>query len=207
MEYEDDPDTEVTLGTGKMLGLFLGLVIVCAVFFSLGYSLGRSSSARTGGSIVPDATAAPSADAEAAKPSPAVPAAVTNCPQGQDCTTAPTKADDLSFYKSVEQKGTDTKLPPAPAEKASAPAVTAPPRATARPALPGYAVQVAAVSKSQDADALVDALHQKQYPAFVTSDGGDKLFHVQVGPFTDIKDAEAMKARLSADGYNPILKR
>ena len=35
----------------------------------------------------------------------------------------------------------------------------------------------------------------------------DKLFHVQVGPFGDIKDAEAMKSKLLGDGYNPILKR
>jgi DedD protein len=32
------------------------------------------------------------------------------------------------------------------------------------------------------------------------------LFHVQVGPFTDRKDAEAMRTRLSGDGYNAIVK-
>ena len=36
---------------------------------------------------------------------------------------------------------------------------------------------------------------------------GDKLFHVQVGPFNEIKDAEAVRAKLVADGYNPILKK
>ena len=35
----------------------------------------------------------------------------------------------------------------------------------------------------------------------------DKLFRVQVGPFTEIKDAEAMRSRLINDGYNPILKK
>jgi DedD protein len=35
----------------------------------------------------------------------------------------------------------------------------------------------------------------------------DKLFRVQLGPFSDIKDAEAMRARLIADGYSPILKK
>jgi hypothetical protein len=28
-----------------------------------------------------------------------------------------------------------------------------------------------------------------------------------VGPFTDIKDAESMRAKLVSDGYNPILKK
>ena len=73
---------------------------------------------------------------------------------------------------------------------------------------PSYFVQVAAVSKQEDADALVDALKKKQYPAFVASQSAtDKLFHVQVGPFSDIKDAEGMRTRLTGDGYSPILKR
>ena len=36
-------DTEITLGTARLLSLFFGLVIVCAVFFALGYTLGRKS--------------------------------------------------------------------------------------------------------------------------------------------------------------------
>jgi len=64
------------------------------------------------------------------------------------------------------------------------------------------------VSKQDDADALVDALKKKQYPAFVANtSGSDKLFRVQVGPFGDIKEAEAMRSRLINDGYNPILKK
>ena len=36
---------------------------------------------------------------------------------------------------------------------------------------------------------------------------GDKFFRVQLGPFADIKEAEAMRSRLVNDGYNPILKK
>jgi cell division septation protein DedD len=69
-------------------------------------------------------------------------------------------------------------------------------------------VQVAAVSKHQDAEALVNALRKKQYPVFIASNEPlDRLFHVQVGPFSDLKDAETMKGRLAGDGYNPIVKR
>lgn len=72
----------------------------------------------------------------------------------------------------------------------------------------GYYVQVAAVTKQEDADALVDALKKKQYPAFVSGNAAvDKYFRVQVGPFGDIKEAEAMRSRLINDGYNPILKK
>jgi cell division septation protein DedD len=70
----------------------------------------------------------------------------------------------------------------------------------------GYFVQVAAVTKQEDAESLVDALKKKQYPAFVAN-STDKLFRVQLGPFADIKEAEAMRSRLVNDGYNPILKK
>ena len=71
-----------------------------------------------------------------------------------------------------------------------------------------YFVQVAAVSKQEDADSLVDALKKKQYPAFVASSSStDKLFRVQLGPFGDIKEAEGMRTRLVNDGYSPILKK
>ncbi len=36
-------DTEITLGTGKLLVLFFVLVAICAGSFSLGYKLGSKS--------------------------------------------------------------------------------------------------------------------------------------------------------------------
>ena len=67
-------------------------------------------------------------------------------------------------------------------------------------------MQVAAVTHKEDAEALSAALQQKNYPVFVASDLPDKLYHVQVGPFADRKDAMAMRDRLSGEGYNPIVK-
>jgi cell division septation protein DedD len=69
-----------------------------------------------------------------------------------------------------------------------------------------FMVQVAAVSKQEDAEILVTALRKKQYPVFIANSAGDPLFHVQVGPFSEKKDAEAMRTRLSGDGYNAIVK-
>ena len=67
-------------------------------------------------------------------------------------------------------------------------------------------MQVAAVSKQGDADILATALRKKQYPVFIASATADALFHVLVGPFTTQQDAETMRNRLSADGYNAIVK-
>src|SRR5207302_2239727 len=37
-------DTELTLSTGKLLGFFFGMVVMCGIFFSLGYLVGKGSS-------------------------------------------------------------------------------------------------------------------------------------------------------------------
>jgi len=186
-------DTEITLGTGKMLALFFGLVAVCAVFFGMGFSLGRSSVRIA---------------------SPDVPATTTVTTGGQRPsavkTTSAAAPADMTFYKAVESK--DGNSQPVVKEAAAAAPETTPPATTAAdPTAPAssnsYFVQVAAVSKAEDAAALVDALKKKQYPAFSTNTPTDKLIHVQVGPYSDIKDAELMRGKLVSDGYNPILKR
>jgi DedD protein len=192
------PDTEITLGTGKLLLLFFGLVALCAVFFGMGYSLGRGSG-RPG-------------IAEAAAPA----GTPTTHPGGSRAADGSNKQSDLTFYKAVEQKDADSTLTPAAQTSASAPASTDsnpnkgpnPPDPVAIASGSSYFVQVAAVSKQEDAEALVEALKKKQYPAFAANgSASDKLFHVQVGPYGDVKDAEGMRAKLISDGYNPILKR
>jgi len=124
----------------------------------------------------------------------------------------------MTFYKAVEQKDASPQLAPASADANAATAsegAKAQPEQTAgaadpvaAPASNGYYVQVAAVTKSDDAEALVEALKKKQYPAFVaTNSAQDRLSRVQVGPFADSKAAEAMRTRLISDGYNPIVKK
>jgi DedD protein len=181
-------DTEITLGTGKMLAIFFGLVALCAVFFGMGFSLGKSSAAPNGAGVASAASSASSARPAAMKPS------------GSAATP------DLSFYKTVGQKDADAQLSAADADAAQASPPSAPDPAAAPP-LNGYYVQVAAVSKEEDAQALVEALKKKHYAAFATNRSTDKLFHVQVGPYGDIKDAEGTRAKLVGDGYNPILKK
>ena len=206
-------DTEITLGTAKLLGLFFGLVGICAVFFALGYTLGRKSDS----GLAAAATLAPLRAAQGAKPGGSGAAAST----------------PMTFYKAVEQQNANPQLSSAAAVAATTDATrqqtaasstssssagssssgesvqtASPPDPMAPVPASGYFVQVAAVSKQDDADSLVDALKTKLYPAFVASNSTvDKLFRVQVGPFGDIKEAETMRSRLISDGYNPILKK
>jgi cell division septation protein DedD len=61
------------------------------------------------------------------------------------------------------------------------------------------------VRNQDDARLLSSTLQKQQYPAIITQPG-DKLFHVQVGPYADIREAEAIRSRLVAAGYNAFLK-
>src|SRR5579864_6202352 len=105
-------DTEITLGTGKLLFLFFGLVGICAMFFALGYSLGRKSE--------------PSITTASAAGSPQIVPGTTKASSGSP-------AAPMTFYKSVEQKDANPELtptdaktePPAPAT-AGASAQTSP---------------------------------------------------------------------------------
>jgi cell division septation protein DedD len=62
------------------------------------------------------------------------------------------------------------------------------------------------VSHREDADSLLAALEQRGYQVYIRQEPQDKFLHVQIGPFTNRKDAEAMRQHLLSDGYNAIVK-
>jgi len=187
---EQETDTEITLGTGKMLILFFGLVLLCAVFFGMGFTMGKSS-VRSAPELLPSPSTS----------SPRTPAASRN-------TAAPSSAPE-SHATEQSQPATPAGSGTASASNQSAASSVPDQPAASIPGQQGqaYYVQVAAVSKQEDAEALVESLKGRQYSAFIASPGSDKLFHVQVGPFSDVKQAEDTRAKLVSDGYNPILKK
>jgi cell division septation protein DedD len=200
-------DTEITLGTGRMLALFFGLVLVCAFFFSIGFSLGRKTTLAGAGLLM----APGGAPATIVRPSAAK-------SDAHDVPQPTPQSGDFSFYKAVGEKSADTALTPPDSKAQAAASTSATPAArgandtieiaTATPASGSYYVQVAAVSRQEDAEALVEALKKKQYPAFSANNASaDKFYHVQVGPYAELKEAEGMRARLIGDGYNPIVKK
>jgi cell division septation protein DedD len=202
-ESDQTQDTEITLSTGKLLGIFFALAIVCGVFFTMGYLLGKSTSAGGRTEIV----ASGPSGSTATKPNAGnkTPETTTQvCPPGSpNCgSSASSPSDTSSAGKTAEQQAAAQPSGNKPADQSSAPAGTD----VKNGANSSFMVQVAAVSKQEDAEILVTALRKKQYPVFIANSAGDPLFHVQVGPFSEKKDAEAMRTRLSGDGYNAIVK-
>lgn len=188
-DLDETKDTEITLGTGKLLGIFFALTVLCAVFFTLGYMLGKSTAA--GGHTQIIATVPSGSISSAGKPS-----AISKTPD----VPAPSPSPEANAPQTSAPATGTTAAPAAQSSPAAAPAeIKSNVNGT-------YTVQVAAVSKQGDADILATALRKKQYPVFIASATADALYHVLVGPFTTQQDAETMRNRLSADGYNAIVK-
>jgi cell division septation protein DedD len=72
---------------------------------------------------------------------------------------------------------------------------------------PGATVlQVAALVREADALALAEALHQRNFPAFVVEPQTDHFYRVQVGPYADIRSAKSVLQQLKSQGFESIIK-
>ncbi len=72
-------------------------------------------------------------------------------------------------------------------------------------ATPGYMVQIAAVSHFEDANVLVNALHNRGFAA-TAQHMPDGLIHVRIGPFQTHGEANRMCMRLLGEGYNAMVQ-
>jgi DedD protein len=203
-EEAERKTSEITLSTASLLGIFFGLVLICGVFFGFGYSMGRGAGSAPAAATV--ATAEPEET-----PAPVPPGAAALAPAEQD--EAPAAAPAVARVQPDDTPGETTVAPAkAPADKPRAaqkiPASLPADADTSAAAASGKPmVQIAAVARAEDADALVAALRQRGYGVVVRNEPQDKLLHVQVGPFADRGEAAAMKQKLLSDGYNAIIKQ
>jgi DedD protein len=215
----------------SLLGIFFGLVLICGVFFGLGYSLGRHPSAESPTTSASVTQTADDAAAARAKPSAqqALQTADSGLPAADNSTpfTDAESTDTPAVTRPSAQLVSDSqptmasaprsqpaRLKSAVANPALAAAQPAATRATPPPALTPATVvsttptmvQIAAVSRQDDADVLVSALKSHGFNVTVRNEAQDKLLHVQVGPFATRDQAKAMRQKLLDAGYNAILK-
>jgi cell division septation protein DedD len=194
----------MVLESRHLLGLFLGVVVICGVFFTLGFVMGRTqsdSSVRAASATIPKLKTEPAPAA-----SPAAPAA-----------SAVPKPSEWDFYRAGEPKKAEDSLQPTEPAKTEFSKPTESAKPAAVPAKSGFkppliprgaiVLQLAALSRETDALALAEALQQKEYPAFVLVPSGDSYYRVQVGPYADAKSADIAKRALERDGFKAIVKR
>jgi cell division septation protein DedD len=200
LPQDPNPDREVTISTTTLLAVFFGLVLLCGLFFGLGYTFGRRSPTD------PMAAAPVQAASQSfeSQPKPSAAAQPVNTPPDAAASTP------AESQPQEEAPQTPAPNPAAPVAKSTPPVATpvappaAPPTATSAPS--GIMVQIAAISNPADADVLVRALQQHGYSASAYHFPPDPLIHVQIGPFANRADAVAMRQKLLGDGYNAILK-
>jgi DedD protein len=203
-------DREISLGATTILGIFLALALLCAVFFGFGYSLGRRSVLPTGN----QAEATTSSESNSSKPAPGSPANQTASKQSAGATQSaivPIDPPNAAAQDSQEIAPADTvkaavsaprpDVHAEPAANAAKPAAIVPVSATA-PSPGSPVVQVAAMSHQEDADVVAVDLKRRGYTVAIRREPQDKLFHVQIGPFSTRKEADTMRQRLQTDGYN-----
>lgn len=209
----DRADREISLGTPTILGIFFALAIVCACFFGFGYTMGRHSLTA---SQLPVASAEPNPSVPLTAPKPAAGSLATQpaMPPSSVVFNTPPAEAAAAPLSSPHSPATvadgmivGDKRPTPIVRAAPAPLAPAVQAATSnlQPAT-SFLVQVAAVSSQDVADILLTNLQKKGYAVAIRHEPQDKLLHVQIGPFTDRKEAEAMRTRVLADGFNAIVK-
>ncbi len=216
---------ERVLESRHLIALFLGVVLLCCVFFTLGYVMGKTQYVN----------------------SPVQAASLENSPKPLSVGTVkssaqPPASPEWDFY--TEKKTTDIPLKPShPNASAASPASSESEAASssnlsssnAHPAAPhesaalapshaSYAppparyraprmsrnaivLQVAALRHASDALALADVLQQKGFPAFVLTPSSDAFYRVQVGPFRTQATGDKAKQLLEREGFKAIYRR
>jgi DedD protein len=223
-------DTELTLGSGTLLAIFFGLVLLCGLCFGMGYALGHRGSgptAITAPRPAPDqeplqaSSGIPKPSAIAQTPVAPLAAADGTNPAGSGGAPVEETGSEASPGEQVAQNA-----PTAPAANTAATAGGAPqvhpalmtngaaqpgayaPAQAVHPAIaqPPVMVQIAAVSNPEDAEVLVNALRKRNYPVTAHRDPADNFIHVRIGPFATRAIAEQWKNKLLNDGYNAVVQ-
>jgi cell division septation protein DedD len=215
------------LGGRQLAGIFMLLVVLFGMIFTLGYLLGRhqyDAELQAAASILPgkpDSVPDRIADAIGDKPLKANRGPAGGSVDKSEKPVAP--PSDWDFYRSAEPARPAERLPETPKYlvpgRPLVPAAGKPSsrlnsprsnlRAVSPPAIPRGALvlQVAAMTRQSDAVALAQALQQKKFPAFVLPPGASHFYRVQVGPYADPQSADLARQKLESQGFQAITRR
>jgi cell division septation protein DedD len=194
MKNNETGEFELVLGNRQLLSGFFIVVILFAVFFVMGYIVGRNSTPATQAAASRD-QASP-AEPSGGRPQPA--SGTAPAPEN------PPAAEPPKEGAREPQPATQAARPPAAKTEASAPNPPADP-APVEPAPGETYLQVAAV-KQDVAETVAKTLKDKGFAA-VLSPGPPGKTRVLVGPYTDLAKLGQAKADLERLGFQPFVKK
>jgi cell division septation protein DedD len=204
---------ERVLGSRHVIGLFMLMLVFSAIFFTLGYVMGRNQySGQVGASTVQRNPLDPAVMEK--------PDALTRHPARKSSASDAAVSDSgWDQYSSDKERETGEHL------NATVPPVSAAPKSAlsnnsnGRSVAPnndslrtpqisaGYWLQVSAMRRESEARELARRLKAKKFPATVMAPLGNRYYRVQVGPYADKKSAETAKKGLENAGFRAIVKR
>ena len=215
MEKQPDSGLEFILDNRGLIVTFGLLIVVCGVFFVLGFVEGKRQGAAA---AVKTATELKSADPDrsATEIPSAKPADVekipTNTPAAKSGENSGAQAvkEQLDWYSNVSKRGQEsakleppkTTVNPQPGQRdVRKAAATAPSNAT-------YSVQIGAFRKLEDADKIGAVLKAKGYEYRIDPpvEPGQPLYLLKVGNYGSRAEAVASALRLKKDGFNTFIK-
>jgi cell division protein FtsN len=212
---------ELVLGNRQLVSVFLIVVILLGVFFSMGYIVGRNSTpADTAKNATPakpivvpkptDQDATPPASDSASKDSASKDTESTDSTKPSPSASAAPTPTAIPLPPPEEKQKPSPMDKPKPAEK---PAVKpaekandAPRMAISEPA-PGQYWQVLA-GERPDAELIAEALTKKGMKALLAPAPKEGYYRVLVGPFSDPANMAEIRTSLESAGFkNPIVRK
>ena len=216
MPKNDEGEFELVLGNRQLISVFLIVVVLLGVFFSMGYIVGRNSSPATldtarnekpkpdrdsdssdsSSSDAPsDGTATPPAERDSAPPS--TPPEATRPAQSEP--PAP------SLPKPAPARASEPRPKPSPSPSSAAVPVHA---AAAGEPSGGQYWQVVATARP-DAEIIAEALGKKGFHVVLAAiPNKDGIFRVLVGPLLDASTQAQTRTGLESAGFkNPIMRK
>jgi cell division septation protein DedD len=209
----DEGEFELVLGNRQLISVFLIVVVLLGVFFSMGYIVGRNSSPTAPETARnekpkpdPDADSSDDSDSNGAgapattgnsTPPSTTPPQITKPAQSQPPAPAPAPA------KPEPVRAKETKPKPSPSPSPGAPVHAA---AAGEPSSGQY-WQVVATSRP-DAEIIAEALGNKGFHVVLAPAPKDGIFRVLVGPLADASTLAQTRTGLESAGFkNPIMRK
>lgn len=226
MSKSDEGHYELVLGNRQLVSGFFVLVILFAIFLTLGYILGRNSVVSDQPGIIAGATGKESQAAAASS----VPSAASLAQRPAASEGAPepvTAAHETGLQPVPPAPEAKTSPAPPPNEKPHQAAVTQPATSESReqsaaalrtreilggrvqlitPRKGDVFLQVAAIGRAE-AEVMAEQLRKRGHRAFLSEVPNRDLFRVLIGPFETTARLNEAKKKLTGEGLPTLVQR
>ena len=211
MARNDEGEFELVLGNRQLISVFLIVVILLGVFFSMGYIVGRNSAPTDAARGTAIAKAIPEAPADTSASTPAAPPQEAPAPIRESIPPTPERVTTHAEQPAAEAPPPVKPAPVSPAKEKRSPAPP-PAASSARASVTGEPSggdywQVVATTRP-DAEIVAEALGKKGMHAIIAPAPKEGYFRVLVGPLKDSAAQAQTRTELEAAGFkNPIVRK